>query len=153
MSMATLATELMQLHGEGTLFSKSFSQFITHLTSITKILSLSYNDLPYYLKSCFLYFGIFPRDYSVRCGRLIRQWIAEGFVKSKKDKSLEVVAEEYMAELINRNLVQVLQVDFDGKARTCRIHDLLPLGILFLLISRSPGFLGLLFALLVCKPI
>ncbi|POO02844.1 NB-ARC domain, LRR domain containing protein [Trema orientale] len=96
-----------------------------HLTSITKILSLSYNDLPYYLKSCFLYFGIFPRDYSVRCGRLIRQWIAEGFVKSKKDKSLEVVAEEYMAELINRNLVQVLQVDFDGKARTCRIHDLL----------------------------
>ena len=42
-----------------------------HLTSINKILSLSYNDLPYHLKSCFLYFGIFPEDYSVGRGRLI----------------------------------------------------------------------------------
>ncbi|XP_062081318.1 disease resistance protein RPM1-like [Humulus lupulus] len=96
-----------------------------HLESITKILSLSYNDLPYYLKSCFLYLGYFPEDYSIRCGRLIRQWIAEGFVKSKKDKTLEVAAEEYLVDLINRNLIQVSEKDFDGKARTCRIHDLL----------------------------
>ncbi|PON38695.1 NB-ARC domain, LRR domain containing protein [Parasponia andersonii] len=96
-----------------------------HLTSITKILLLSYNDLPYDLKSCFLYFGIFKQDNSIRSGRLIRQWIAEGFVMSKKDKTLEEVAEEYMAELISRNLVQVSDVYFDGKPRTCRIHDLL----------------------------
>ncbi|GMN59915.1 hypothetical protein TIFTF001_029008 [Ficus carica] len=96
-----------------------------HLESITKILSLSYYDLPYYLKSCFLYFGIFPEDYSIRHGRLIRQWIAEGFVKPKKDKPIELVAEEYLVELINRSLVQVSEVDFDGKAKTCRIHDLL----------------------------
>jgi disease resistance protein RPM1 len=30
-----------------------------HLTSVTKILTLSYYDLPYYLKSYFLYFGFF----------------------------------------------------------------------------------------------
>ncbi|GMN54328.1 hypothetical protein TIFTF001_023445 [Ficus carica] len=96
-----------------------------HLTSITKILSLSYNDLPYYLKSCFLYFGIFPQDCSIRYRRLIRLWIAEGFVKSKKDKTVDEVAEEYLAELINRSLVQVSELDSDGKAKTCRIHDLL----------------------------
>ncbi|PON37339.1 NB-ARC domain, LRR domain containing protein [Parasponia andersonii] len=94
-------------------------------TSIKEILSLSYSDLPYHLKSCFLYFGIFPEDYSVRYGRLIRQWIAEGFVNSTKDKSLEDVAEEYLVELINRSLVQVFEVDFDGKAKCYRIHDLL----------------------------
>jgi disease resistance protein RPM1 len=33
-----------------------------HLTSITKILSLSYHDLLCYLKSCYLYFGIFLED-------------------------------------------------------------------------------------------
>uniref|UniRef100_A0A803Q8Q5 Uncharacterized protein n=1 Tax=Cannabis sativa TaxID=3483 RepID=A0A803Q8Q5_CANSA len=69
-----------------------------HLESITKVLSLSFNDLPYYLKSCFLYLGYFPEDYSIRCGRLIRQWIAEGFVKSQKDKTLEVIAKEYLVD-------------------------------------------------------
>ncbi|KAF4391353.1 hypothetical protein G4B88_016663 [Cannabis sativa] len=96
-----------------------------HLTSIAKILSLSYNDLPYYLKCCFLYVGYFPEDYSFRSGRIIRQWIAEGFVKSKRDKTLEVIAQEYLIELINRNLIQVSETYITGKAKTCRIHDLL----------------------------
>ncbi|GMN69448.1 hypothetical protein TIFTF001_038498 [Ficus carica] len=95
------------------------------LASIEKILSLSYYDLPYYLKSCFLYFGCFPEDYSIRRRRLIRQWIAEGFVNPKKDKTLEVVAEEYLADLINRSMVQVSELDFDGKPKSCKIHDLL----------------------------
>uniref|UniRef100_F6HA34 Disease resistance protein RPM1 n=1 Tax=Vitis vinifera TaxID=29760 RepID=F6HA34_VITVI len=60
-----------------------------HLENITKILSLSYDDLPHYLKSCFLYFAIFPEDYPINCGRLIRLWIAEGFVKGKKGITLE----------------------------------------------------------------
>ncbi|CAN6705583.1 unnamed protein product [Malus baccata var. baccata] len=96
-----------------------------HLTSLTRILSLSYHHLPYYLKSCVLYFGIFPDDYSINCVRLIRLWIAEGFVKLKKGKTLEKVGEEYLAELIHRNLVQVSEVYSDGKARSCRVHDLL----------------------------
>jgi disease resistance protein RPM1 len=47
-----------------------------HLTSTTKILSLNYHDLPYYLKSCFLYFGLFPEDYSITDSRLFWLWIA-----------------------------------------------------------------------------
>ncbi|KAE8718881.1 10-formyltetrahydrofolate synthetase isoform 1 [Hibiscus syriacus] len=54
-----------------------------HLTDIKKILSFSYHDLPHYLKSCFLSLGMFPEDYSIRCGRLFRLWVAEGFVKQK----------------------------------------------------------------------
>ncbi|KAM1069965.1 hypothetical protein ACFX13_001866 [Malus domestica] len=96
-----------------------------HLTSLTRILSLSYHHLPYYLKSCVLYFGIFPEDYSVSCIRLVRLWIAEGFVKPKMGKTLEEVGEEYLMELIHRSLVQVSEVYIDGKARGCRVHDLL----------------------------
>ncbi|CAN6565063.1 unnamed protein product [Malus baccata var. baccata] len=96
-----------------------------HLTSLTRILSLSYHHLPYYLKSWVLYFGIFPEDYSINCVRLIRLWIAEGFVKLKKGKTLEEVGEEYLTELIHRSLVQVSEVYIDGKARSCRVHDLL----------------------------
>ncbi|KAL5177999.1 Disease resistance protein RPM1 [Glycine soja] len=73
------------------------------LTPVTKILGLSYYDLPYHLKPCFLYFGIYPEDYEVRCGRLIEQWVAEGFVKSDEAaQTLEEVAEKYLNELIQR---------------------------------------------------
>ncbi|KAM3694181.1 hypothetical protein ACJW31_07G040800 [Castanea mollissima] len=95
-----------------------------HLTSITKILSLSYHDLPYYLKSCFLYFGIFPEDYSITDSRLFRLWIADGFIKAKKGITLEEVAEENLTELIHRNLVQVTINDYEVRKKY-RIHDLL----------------------------
>jgi disease resistance protein RPM1 len=98
----------------------------THLTSITKILSLSYHNLPYYLKSCFLYFGLFPEDHSITDSRLFRLWIAEGFIKGNKGKQLEEVAEEYLMELLHRNLVQVSFGELDYQIRRkYRIHDLL----------------------------
>ncbi|GMN23378.1 hypothetical protein TIFTF001_040446 [Ficus carica] len=94
-------------------------------SDMERILSLSYNDLPYNLKCCYLYFGMFPKGYSIRCGRLIRQWIAEGFVKSERGKTLEDVAKGYLTELVDRSLVEISEVDGEGKANTCRIHDLL----------------------------
>ncbi|WJZ90955.1 hypothetical protein VitviT2T_010070 [Vitis vinifera] len=104
---------------------RSEFQSNSHLESINTILSLSYHDLPYYLKSCFLYLAIFPEDYTIRCGPLTRLWIAEGFVKAKKDVMLEDVAEEFLTELIHRNLVQVSDVYADGKIESCHIHDLI----------------------------
>ncbi|CAJ2640042.1 unnamed protein product [Trifolium pratense] len=96
-----------------------------HLVEIKEILGLSYNDFPYHLKSCLLYFGIYPEDYEVKSKRVIRQWIAEGFVKEERGKTLEDVAEEYLTELIQRSLVQVSSLRIDGKAKYCRIHDLI----------------------------
>ncbi|KAK2440951.1 disease resistance protein RPM1 [Trifolium repens] len=97
----------------------------THLSEIKEILGLSYNDLPYYLKPCLLYFGIYPEDYEVKSKRVTRQWIAEGFVKEERGKTLEEVAKEYLTELIHRSLVQVSSLRFNGKAKGCRIHDLI----------------------------
>nr|XP_048334071.1 disease resistance protein RPM1-like [Ziziphus jujuba var. spinosa] len=97
-----------------------------HLTSITKILSLSYYDLPYYLKCCFLYFGMYPEDYWIAPTRLIPKWIAEGFVKPRKDKPPQEVGEEYLTELIDRSLVQKLKTsDWTPNAIYCHVHDLL----------------------------
>ncbi|KHN12512.1 Disease resistance protein RPM1 [Glycine soja] len=53
------------------------------LSPVKKILDFSYHDLPYNLKPCFLYFGIYPEDYKVERGRLIPQLIAEGLEKLK----------------------------------------------------------------------
>ncbi|XP_050266508.1 disease resistance protein RPM1-like isoform X2 [Quercus robur] len=95
------------------------------LSSMDKILSLSYNDLPYHLKSCFLYFSIFPKNHVIDQMRLIRLWIAEGFVRTKKGMTLEEVAEGYLYELLNRSLIQVAGTTSEGRIKTCRVHDLL----------------------------
>ena len=44
-----------------------------HLSAINKILSLSFEDLPYNLKSFLLYLGMYPEDYYINCIKLIQQ--------------------------------------------------------------------------------
>lgn len=95
------------------------------MEKIKQILLLSYNDLPYHLKTCFLYFSIFPEDYKIKRKNVVRQWVAEGFVSDKRGQSAEQVAESYFAEFINRSIVQPLDISDSGKVKTCRIHDIM----------------------------
>ncbi|GMI79081.1 RESISTANCE TO PSEUDOMONAS SYRINGAE 3, RESISTANCE TO P. SYRINGAE PV MACULICOLA 1 [Hibiscus trionum] len=96
-----------------------------HLAHVKTILSFSYHNLPYYLKSCFLYVGVFPRNHHIRVKKLIRLWIAEGLVKENQEMTLEETAEAYLTNLINRSLVQVEWSDSTGRVRSCRAHDLI----------------------------
>ncbi|KAH0775859.1 hypothetical protein KY290_007270 [Solanum tuberosum] len=89
------------------------------------ILSLSYNYLPQYLRACFLYIGGFPEDREINVSKLIRLWIAEQFMKARNNKRLEVVAEEYLQELIDRSLILIDTLTANGRMKTCKIHDLL----------------------------
>lgn len=89
------------------------------------ILALSYFDLPYYLKSCFLYFGLFPEDFEISARRLVLLWAAEGFVQPRGVEPLEDVAEDYLEELIGRSMVQAATRTSNGRIKTCRVHDLL----------------------------
>ncbi|KAL0342835.1 UNVERIFIED_CONTAM: putative late blight resistance proteinR1B-16 [Sesamum calycinum] len=90
-----------------------------------EILGLSYNRLPQRLRACFLYMAVFPEDYEIPVAKLIRLWAAEGFLKPNASKSLEDLAEEYLDDLIERNLILVSKRSANGKIRTCNIHDLL----------------------------
>jgi disease resistance protein RPM1 len=56
--------------------------------------------------------------------------MAEGFLKKDGDKRLEEVAVGYLTELIRRNLVQVVSISADGRAKSCRVHDLVHATIL-----------------------
>ncbi|KAF8378837.1 hypothetical protein HHK36_030186 [Tetracentron sinense] len=94
-------------------------------SQISRILALSYDGLPYYMKSCFLYFGIFPEDIEIRKKRLIQLWVAEGFIQERRGETLEEVAEEYLQELIDRSLIQLAKKSSGGGVKACCIHDLL----------------------------
>ncbi|GMN27836.1 hypothetical protein TIFTF001_041086 [Ficus carica] len=93
-----------------------------HLEDISRLLVLSFRDLPYQLKMCFLYFSIFPDDYLIPNEKLVKLWIAEDFVQAKGLKTSEEVAEEYLNELIQRNLIQACE-GFYGLEKFCRIND------------------------------
>ncbi|KAK8595857.1 hypothetical protein V6N12_064366 [Hibiscus sabdariffa] len=78
---------------------------------------LSYHDLPFQLKQCFLYCSLFPEDYEIARKRLMRLWTAEGFLESAN----EAVAESYLMELISRSLLQVTERNEFGRPRKFKI--------------------------------
>ncbi|KAJ4724321.1 Disease resistance protein [Melia azedarach] len=91
---------------------------------ISHLLALSFNNLSYQLKLCFLYLGFFPEDFEINIQNLIRLFVAEGFIEQDTDRSMEEVARDNMDELINRSLVQIEKRCW-GRVATCRVHDLL----------------------------
>ncbi|MCD7456852.1 hypothetical protein HAX54_033335 [Datura stramonium] len=88
-------------------------------------INLSYQSLPHHLKLCFLYFGVFSEDREIQVSKLTWLWISEGFVKAHTEKLSEDIANGYLDNLVERNLVMVAKNSFDGKIKACRIHDLL----------------------------
>lgn len=73
-----------------------------------EVLALSYDDLPWHLKPCFLYLGSFPEDVKIPVKTILRMWIAKGFVlpdDAKREITMEDVAEQYFMELVKRGLV------------------------------------------------
>ncbi|CAI9111948.1 OLC1v1012299C1 [Oldenlandia corymbosa var. corymbosa] len=103
------------------------------------VLELSYNHLPDNLKPCFLYFGAFEEDKVVRAQKLMSLWIAEGLIPRTSEKSSYEVAEDYLSDLISRNLVILKERSSIGGIKSCGVHDLLH--NLCLVKSREANFL------------
>ena len=96
-----------------------------NLEGVKSILMLSFNDLPYQLKHCFLFCSLFPEDHEIQRKRLIKLWMAEGFVEQVKGSTLEEVADSYLVGLTFRNMLQVVDRNEFGRPRRCKMHDLL----------------------------
>ncbi|XP_038977920.1 disease resistance RPP8-like protein 3 [Phoenix dactylifera] len=90
------------------------------------ILGLSYSDLPYPLKPCFLYIAAFPEDSIISVSTLVRLWVAEGFVLQEQRQTMEDTARDWLDELVQRCMIQVVERSMArGLVKNIRIHDLL----------------------------
>ncbi|KAK8564476.1 hypothetical protein V6N12_036599 [Hibiscus sabdariffa] len=105
--------------------NRELSENDTYLERLKYISLLSYHDLSYTLKQCFLYCCIFPEDYAIKRKRLIRLWMGEGFVELLNETNPDVVAERYLSELICRGLLQVEKRNASGRPKILKMHDIL----------------------------
>ncbi|KAL7209911.1 hypothetical protein ACSBR1_031475 [Camellia fascicularis] len=103
---------------------------------VLDVLALSYQDLPYQLKACFLYLGNYPEDFDIDAERLYQLWMAEGFISQEErgeGETMMDVAERYLGELAQRCMVQVMKLQPKKYSiiresrgfRCCRLHDLM----------------------------
>nr|GMC75218.1 putative late blight resistance protein homolog R1A-10 [Ipomoea batatas] len=56
---------------------------------------------------------------------MIRLWVAEGFLKLELNNTTEEVGVAYLQDLVDRGLVQIIKLSFDGEMKCCRVHDVL----------------------------
>ncbi|XP_038974010.1 disease resistance RPP8-like protein 3 [Phoenix dactylifera] len=90
------------------------------------ILGLSYNDLPYLLKPYFLYIAAFPEDSIISASKLVRLWVAEGFIPEEQRRTMEEIARVWLDNLVQRCMIQVVERSkAGGQVKSIRIHDLL----------------------------
>lgn len=101
---------------------------------IKRVITSSYDGLPYHLKSCFLYLSIFPENHEIRFTRLLRRWMAEGYITKPRDMSIEEVGWRYYNELISRSMIQPSEKARASMAvERCRIHGV----VLQIIMSKS----------------
>ncbi|KAF3949324.1 hypothetical protein CMV_024794 [Castanea mollissima] len=89
-------------------------------------LLLSYYELPSTMRRCFSYCAIFPKDYLFSRDQLVLQWMAQGYIESKANMELEVIAEECFEKLAMRSFFQDFEKneDSDGRIIGCKMHDI-----------------------------
>ncbi|CAN8252605.1 unnamed protein product [Cochlearia groenlandica] len=92
---------------------------------VFSVISLSYEDLPSHLKHCFLYLAHFPEDHEIQTESLFNYWVSEGIVMVHSEESAYVdVAEDYLEELVKRNLVLVGKRNtVTSRIESCCLHD------------------------------
>lgn len=93
-----------------------------NLMMMRRILSFSYFDVPQHLRTCLLYMSIFPEDAVIKRKHLVNRWIAQGFISTEVRSTTET-REHYFNELINRCLIQPMNIKYDRRARACKVHD------------------------------
>ncbi|XVF56226.1 hypothetical protein PTKIN_Ptkin06aG0101700 [Pterospermum kingtungense] len=91
---------------------------------ILPVLKLSYDQMQPYLKQCFAFCSLFPKNYLFYSFELIQFWMAHGLLQpARENKELEDIGLRYMNELCTVSFLQVVE-DHDFFF-TCRMHDLI----------------------------
>lgn len=97
----------------------------SNLNSIFTRSDLSYQNLSQKLKSCFVCLAFFKEDAIIPEKRLLRIWIGLGLIqKDYTGMTSEEIGREYLDELINQNMLQIVDRT-DNRVESCYLHGVL----------------------------
>ncbi|KAL6614308.1 hypothetical protein ACP70R_036578 [Stipagrostis hirtigluma subsp. patula] len=88
--------------------------------NILPALRLSYNHLPH-LKQCFAFCAVYPKDYIFRREKMVKIWLALGFIRQSRKGRLEDTGNAYFNELLSRSFFQPYK---DNYVMHDAMHDL-----------------------------
>ncbi|KAG4915925.1 hypothetical protein JHK87_053482 [Glycine soja] len=90
---------------------------------ILPALKLSYDQMPSYLRQCFVFFSLYPKDFCFTSGHIAHLWLALGLLQSGVgSQKIENIARKYIDELHSRSFLEDF-MDF-GNLYFFKIHDL-----------------------------
>ncbi|RYR71454.1 putative disease resistance RPP13-like protein 1 [Arachis hypogaea] len=92
--------------------------------NVVPALRISYYFLPSYLKQCFVYCSLYPKDYEFSKDELLLLWMAENFLQPVGKKAMEEVGGEYFDELIARSFLQPHSTEENKFVMHDLVHDL-----------------------------
>ncbi|XP_078158946.1 disease resistance protein RGA2-like [Carex rostrata] len=99
---------------------------------IPPALELNYLHLPSYMKRCFSFCSLFPKDYEIDRDTLIQLWMANDFVPLDGELQMEAKGIEIFNELVWRGFIQDVKtkrkrMENGGISShiVCRMHDLI----------------------------
>ncbi|KAL1194378.1 putative disease resistance protein [Cardamine amara subsp. amara] len=95
--------------------------------SIDQVLSMSFEELPSYLKHCFLSLAHFPEDHKINIEDLSYYWAAEGVFKPRHydGETIRDIGDSYIEELVQRNMVISGRDVTTLRYETCHLHDMM----------------------------
>ncbi|XP_073365522.1 putative disease resistance protein RGA1 isoform X2 [Aegilops tauschii subsp. strangulata] len=109
-----LSTDLQASHWNSILESELW-ELRQEEADIFPALQLSYMHLPFYLKRCFAFCSVYPKDCKFQKAHLAEVWVAEGFVESQD------IGCQYFEDLVTRSFFQMVR---GGYVIPDLLHDL-----------------------------
>ncbi|KAL3748946.1 hypothetical protein ACJRO7_010092 [Eucalyptus globulus] len=107
---------------EAILNNKMWDLPIGENDEVIRVLKLSYVHLPSYLKRCFVYCAIFPKDYEIERDELVHLWMAEGFFDGgRSNYNILKWGQAHFDELVSKSFLQQSSVNVSKFS----MHDLL----------------------------
>jgi hypothetical protein len=90
---------------------------------LREVIVLGYYSLSQHLKTCLLYFSLYPEGYTFLKSDVVKQWTAEGFISAVAGKSTNEIAECYFDELVSRGLVQTNHINLVDEVIFYTVHS------------------------------